>query len=248
MMGHSMFRTIVFSAFGAALAVCLAVSALQFFTTEPLILHAEQFEGGAVHDHDAAASSVANPLLVLVHTAGTADAAAVAEEWAPADGIERTLFTVLANFVIAFAVSLLLLGAMVLRGDPIDARLGLLWGIAGFAAISLLPALGLPPELPGTPAADILERQTWWLATAGASAAGIALLVFGRSWALMAAGVVLIVAPHVVGAPPPPSHDVTYPGALAGEFVVASLVVGAALWSLSGLAAGWFYQRFSGAR
>jgi cobalt transporter subunit CbtA len=239
-----MFKTIVFSAFGAALAVCLAVSALQFVTTEPLILHAEQFEGGA-HDHAAAASAV-NPLLVLVHTASAQEASdAEEEDWGPADGIERTLYTVLANFVVAFAVSLLLLGAMVLKGDPIDARRGLLWGIAGFAAISLLPALGLPPELPGTPAAGIFERQTWWLAAAAASTGGIALLVFGRHWALMVAGVVLILAPHVVGAPEPPSHEVTYPGALAGEFVVASLVVSAALWSLSGLSAGWLYQRFA---
>jgi len=294
-----MFKTIVFSAFGAALAVCLAVSARQFVTTEPLILHAEQFEGGA-HDHASASSaaSVEKPrpsrlgltashlrvrffgeqpphpevrdgdsrraskdeavvqlasaskfeetTLVLVHTAGPEVAgAAEAEEWGPADGLERTLYTVLANFVIGFAVSLLLLGAMVLKGDPIDARRGLLWGIAGFAALSLLPALGLPPELPGTPAADIFERQTWWLAAAAASAGGIALLVFGRHWALMAAGVALILAPHVVGAPLPPSHDVTYPGALAGEFVIASLVVSALLWSLSGLAAGGLYERFS---
>ena len=54
-----MFRTIVFSAFGAGLAVCLSVSALQSFTTEPLILHAEEFEGQAptVHDHGAAMST-----------------------------------------------------------------------------------------------------------------------------------------------------------------------------------------------
>lgn len=51
-----MFRTIVFSAFGAGLVVCVVISALQFFTTEPLILHAEQFEGTADsgHHHDAA--------------------------------------------------------------------------------------------------------------------------------------------------------------------------------------------------
>ena len=41
-----MFRNIVVSAFGAALAVCLAVTALQLVTTEPLILHAEEFEVG----------------------------------------------------------------------------------------------------------------------------------------------------------------------------------------------------------
>jgi predicted cobalt transporter CbtA len=74
---------------------------------------------------------------------------------------------------------------------------------------------------------------------------GIALLAFGRNWGLIAAGVALLVAPHVVGAPLPPSHDVSYPGALAGEFVVASMVASAVLWSLSGFAAGWLHQRLS---
>jgi cobalt transporter subunit CbtA len=227
-----MFKTIVFSAFGAGLAVCLAVSALQFVTTEPLILHAEEFEGAPAPD--------ATPI---------PDAAAVhgheEEAWGPADGIERTAYTVLANLVVGFAVSLMLLGGMAIKGDPIDARRGLLWGVAGFAAVSLLPALGLPPELPGTPAADIYDRQLWWLGAAVASAAGIGLLAFGRNWGLLLAGVALLIAPHVIGAPAPPSHDVSYPGALAGEFVVASMVVSAVLWSLSGLAAGWLHQRLS---
>jgi cobalt transporter subunit CbtA len=223
-----MFRTIVFSAFGAGLAVCLAVSALQFVTTEPLILHAEEFEGAAAESHEHAAPAIDD-----------------AEEWGPADGIERAAYTVAANLVVGFAVSLMLLGAMALKGDPIDAKRGLLWGVAGFAAVSLLPALGLPPELPGTPAADIAGRQLWWLATAAASAAGIALLAFSRNWGLIAAGVVLLVAPHVIGAPVPPSHEVSYPGALAGEFVVASMVGSAVLWSLSGLTAGWLHHRLS---
>ncbi len=228
-----MFKTIVFSAFGAGLAVCLAVSALQFVTTEPLILHAEEFEGAPAPDAAAAPGPEAT-----VHEHEE-------EEWGPADGIERTAYTVLANLVVGFAVSLMLLGGMAIKGDPIDARRGLLWGLAGFAAVSLLPGLGLPPELPGTPAADIYDRQLWWLGAAAASAIGIGLLAFSRNWGLLAAGVALLIAPHVIGAPAPPSHDVSYPGALAGEFVVASLVVSAVLWSLSGLAAGWLHQRLS---
>lgn len=230
-----MLKIIVFSAFGAGLLVCLAVSALQFVTTGPMILHAEAFEGSAVHDQGAASNGVA---VAHVHSHD-------AETWAPDGRIERGAYTVLANLVIAFAVSLMLLGAMTLKGDPIDARRGLLWGIAGFAALSLLPSLGLPPELPGTPGAEIVARQGWWLATAAASIAGIALIAFGRHWGAKAAGVLLLVAPHAAGAPAPPSHDVGYPGALAGEFVVASLAVSALLWSLSGLTAGWLHQRLS---
>jgi cobalt transporter subunit CbtA len=237
-----MFKNLVVSAFGAGLLVCLGVSALQLVTTEPLILHAEEFEDGEGEGDDHGA---APPASLRSVSAGGDTHAHGEEEWAPGDGFERAAYTVLANLVIAFAVSLMLLGAMVLKGDPIDARSGLLWGIAGFAALSLLPAFGLPPELPGTPAADIIARQLWWLGAAAASAAGIALIAFAQHWGLKAAGVALLVAPHVIGAPAPPSHDVTYPGALAGEFVVASLVVSALLWSLSGLAAGWLHQRLS---
>lgn len=243
-----MFKTIVFSAFGAGLFVCLTVSALQFVSTEPLILHAEKFEGGAAegHDHGATTSEAGGTTAGEGHVhEDTSGHVHDDEEWAPADGAERAAYTVLANLVIGFAISLMLLGGMALKGDPIDARRGLLWGAAGFAAVSLLPALGLPPELPGTPAADIIQRQTWWLGAAAASAAGIALIAFGRNWMAKAAGVALLVAPHVVGAPLPPSHDVTYPGALAGEFVIASLIVSALLWSLSGLAAGWLHQLLS---
>jgi cobalt transporter subunit CbtA len=242
-----MFRTIVFSAFGAGLAICLGITALQAVTTEPLILHAETFEGGkAPHGHDASALPEAPSgggwFAAWAHETA---AAGEAEEWGPADGFERTAYTALANLVVGIAASLVLLGFMVFRGGPIDARTGLLWGVGAFFAFSLLPSLGLPPELPGTPAAEIVSRQTWWLATAGLSAVGIALIVFGRQWWMWAAGAILIVAPHVVGAPVPPSHDVAYPGALAGEFVIASLVVSAALWLAAGALSAWLYQRQS---
>jgi cobalt transporter subunit CbtA len=231
-----MFRTILLSALGAGLVACVAITTVQTFTTEPLILHAEAFEGGGhSHAHDAAATP---------HDHAVASAEETGE-WSPADGAERTLFTALANLVIGVGVSLMLLAVMVLAGRPISARAGLLWGGAAFVAVSLLPALGLPPELPGTPAADILDRQVWWLGTAAASAIGLALVAFGGGWLATIAGLAIIVAPHVIGAPLPPSHDVTYPGALAGEFVIASLVVSAVLWSFSGAAAGWLYQRLA---
>ena len=148
--------------------------------------------------------------------------------------------------MIGVSVSLILLGAMLLKGDPIDARSGLLWGAAGFVAVSLLPGLGLPPELPGTPAADIFSRQAWWLGTAAVSAAAIFALIYSRQWWVRIAALAAIVAPHVIGAPKPPSFEATYPAGLAGEFVVASIVVSAVLWSLSGLTVGWLYGRVAG--
>jgi cobalt transporter subunit CbtA len=236
-----MFRTIVISAFGAGLAVCLAVTALQAVTTEPLILHAETFEtaGVAAHDHGAAIAMASESVPAVEERHHDASA------WEPADGFERNAYRLVANLVIGIAISLMLLGVMALKGDPIDARRGLLWGIGGFIAVSLLPSLGLPPELPGTPAAEIVGRQVWWLGTAAASAGGIALIVFGRHWGMWIGGLALIVIPHVIGAPAPPSGEVAYPGALAGEFVVASLVVSATLWLVAGAASGWLHQRLS---
>ncbi len=238
-----MFKTILLSALGAGVAVCIAITVVQTFTTEPLILHAEAFEGGS-HDHAAPAPDPGDAAAAHTHD-GAVDAVTEAEEWSPADGVERTLFTALANLVIGVAASLILLGLMVLSGRSIDVRTGLLWGAGAFVAVSLLPSLGLPPELPGTPAGDILERQTWWIGTAIVSGLGIALIAFGGHWVVKLGGLVLLVLPHVIGAPVPPSHDVAYPGALAGEFVIASLVVSAVLWSLSGAAAGWLFERLS---
>jgi cobalt transporter subunit CbtA len=281
-----MFRTIVFSAFGAAIAVGVCVSLLQAFTTTPLILDAEKYEGGA-HAYGATAGTpmLSSPAGSTAGRAGEGDPvdttvsgysptsftgppsldwpsadlaagdrywfASGAEDqdgdaWAPADGFERLAYAVLANAVIGFGIALMLLGLMVAKGDPIDLRRGLLWGVAGFFAVSLLPSLGLPPELPGTPAADLTARQTWWFATAAASAGGIALTAFGRRWWMVAAGAALVVAPHLIGAPQPASHDVPYPGGLAGQFVAASLIVSATMWTLAGAASGWLYRRLAG--
>jgi cobalt transporter subunit CbtA len=112
-------------------------------------------------------------------------------------------------------------------------------------AASLLPSLGLPPELPGSVAAEIDSRQAWWLATAAASAVGIGLMVFGRAWPWRIAGLILLVVPHAIGAPEPPTHEAAYPAGLASEFVIASLVLSFVLWSLSGLVAGWLHQRLA---
>ncbi len=243
-----MFKTIIVSAFGAGLVVAATLSVVQSVTTEPLLFHAETFEGAeapaaAPHEH---ANGEAH-----AHDTTPAEAAAAPahehdpDEWGPADGFERTAYTFLANLLMGVGVSAVLLGLMSVRGGAINARTGVLWGVAGFFAAALLPSLGLTPELPGTPAAELEARQVWWLATAAASAIGIALIVFSQSWLLKVAGLVIGVLPHVVGAPVPPSLEAAYPAVLAAEFATASLVVSALLWAGSGVAAGWLYQRLS---
>jgi len=248
-----MFKTIILSAFGAGLAVGVALSVVQAVTTEPLILHAETFENAEPAPAAAAVPHEHSTTEAHAHEAAVpaaTEAAAPAHEhdedaWSPEDGFERTAYTLLANLLMGVGVSAVLLGLMSVRGGKIDAGTGVLWGVAGFFAASLLPSLGLSPELPGTAAAEITSRQVWWLSTAAASAIGLALIVFSGSWLLKLAGLVIGVLPHVIGAPVPPTLEASYPAGLGGEFVAASLVVSALLWALSGLFSGWLYQRLS---
>jgi cobalt transporter subunit CbtA len=126
----------------------------------------------------------------------------------------------------------------------VDPMTGLAFGAAAFAAFGLAPALGLPPELPGTAAAALGARQAWWAATAAATLAGLAMF-FGcrRPW-LRAAGLLLLTLPHLAGAPHPEVPSALAPEALQREFVVASLTASAVFWialgGLTGFFARWF--------
>jgi cobalt transporter subunit CbtA len=236
-----MLRTLILAAAAAGVAAGLVTAALQHVTTTPIIIEAEKYETGApAHDHSAALDLTSTQVTLATH--GEAEA----EEWAPADGIERTFFTALATTVIGVGFSLALLGAMVLTGIRIDARTGLAFGVAGFAAVALAPALGLPPEIPGSGAAELSDRQLWWAFAAAATAGGLAALLLGRQIALRITGVVLIALPHIVGAPHAEAYASTAPAELAGHFAAASLVVTAVFWAVLGSASGGIFNWLAG--
>lgn len=234
------FRNIVFTAVLVGLIAGLAVSAMQAVGTTPLILQAETFEnaGGEAapaHTHDAVAP---------------ADHHHDAEAWAPADGFERNAYTIAANVLTAIGYALVLTALISLRGSEGGWREGLFWGLAGFAAVMLAPMIGLPPELPGSPAAALGARQTWWIATVAATAGGIALLAFrrGEPWAAVLA-VVLIAAPHVIGAPlPPEGEHALAPLPLERRFMVLATVTSFMFWIIVGTLSGLFLKRFDVAR
>ncbi len=225
-----MLRRILWTALAAGLVAGVFVSLAQEIEVVPLILEAETYEAGAA-PHDEAAAAAGGE-----HEDGA---------WAPGDGIERALFTFLANLLTAVGFALLLGAGFALHGGPVDARRGALWGLAGFAAFALAPAVGLAPELPGSVAADLGARQVWWLGTAVATAGGIALIVFARARWLKALGVALIAVPHLIGAPRPDGHGGALPPELAAEFAVASLVVAAMFWAVLGTASGYIYRRLT---
>ncbi len=243
-----MLTRLVTAALAAAIVAGLSSSLIQAFTTTPMIIQAEQYEGGGhaagfgsfhLAHHTDQGTGVARPPLVLT------DAGEAVDEWAPEDGLERTLFTSLAATGTYFGLALVLLGAMILANARIDARQGLIWGAAAFAATGLAPALGLSPELPGAAAADLAARQYWWLGTVIATAAGLFLaLRVSTIWAI-GLGIALMAAPHVIGAPHPEAFTSQVPSELSGHFAAASLVVSAIGWALAGSVAGYTWQRLA---
>jgi cobalt transporter subunit CbtA len=231
----SLFRNVVLAAALSGLVAGVAMTGIQMVTTVPLILEAETFEdAGDSHEHGANAQETTVP------------APAEPEAWAPADGIERTTYTTLANIVTAIGFALVLIVAAELAGGIASWRQGLFWGLAGFAVFTLAPGLGLPPELPGMPAGPLGTRQLWWVATAAATAGGLALLVFKHSAGMTLLGLALIVLPHIVGAPKPESFETAVPGALHHDFVAAVVVSSFIFWALLGGTAGYLRSRKAG--
>lgn len=236
----TVFRNVVFIAALAGLVSGVVMAGMQAYATVPLILQAETFESAGVpaHDHGAAADAGTPAEAVPAHDHDE-------EGWAPADGFERFFFTTLSNIVTGIGFGLVLVAVSELAGGIANWRQGLFWGFAGFAVFTLAPGLGLPPELPAMPAADLVARQTWWIGTVAATAAGLALIAFRSSLPLALLGVALIVAPHVVGAPQPESHESPIPDDLHHSFVVAVTMTNLVFWVVLGAAVGFFRQRMA---
>ncbi len=240
-----MIRKVFTTALLAGFLAGLIISLVQEFTTTPLILHAEEYENAG--PEKAALSlpaQTAEARIYLAHAGGPADHQE--REWAPADGIERSLYTSGANVIAGIGFSLLLVAAFTLHGRPVNGRTGLLWGIAGFTVFSLAPALGLAPEAPGAIAAELSLRQGWWVLTAACTAAGLWLLFFRQQRGLNILGLVIIALPHIIGAPHPTEMGGNTPPELAAAFAAASLVVSAVFWALMGWLNGMLFARFGG--
>ncbi len=224
----------------SGILVAIAMTILQFFATVPLILQAEVYESAAEaeapaatagHDHGAVAMTAA-------HDHGD-------EEWEPADGFQRMSLTAVANVVTAIGFGLLLVAASEFAGGIRRWREGFFWGLAGFAVFTLAPGLGLPPELPAMPAAELAPRQVWWVGAVVATAAGLALIVWGRGPAIALLGAALLIAPHLVGAPQPPTHESPVPEDLHHRFVVAVTITNLVFWLLLGYAVAVLRPRFA---
>jgi len=223
----------------AGLVAGLLIAALQQFTTTPLILAAETYEKPAA---TAPATTAAAP---APHSHAGGEAHVHGEGWKPADGMPRFFFTAITTVVTAVGAAFVLIAAMIFAGVPIDERRALAWAIAGFVACGLAPAAGLAPELPGSAAADLVGRQLWWVGTALATAVGLWAFLGDHTPIVRIGGIVLLLAPHVIGAPHPHELESKVPAELAAQFTALSLVVQAMLWALVGIGIGLLWPKFA---
>ena len=177
------------------------------------------------------------------------------EAWAPGEGLERTAYSLLANLLASTGFAAILMALMcqfcLRRRDAISWSHGALWGLAGYIALFLAPAIGLPPEIPGGMAAEVVDRQLWWALTALSVSIGLGLIAFSRA-RLKPVGLLFLALPYLIGAPgidgprfphPDPSvaEALVY---LHQQFVVISAVTNLVFWLILGLAGSLAFNRW----
>ncbi len=240
-----MIAKLLLAAIAAGLVAGALMTGVQQLRLVPLISQAEVYEQGG-HHHDAADAGG----LSLVAPAQAHDAAAAGggggDDGDRLFGVSRYTGSFMANLVVGAGYGLLLAAVVLLTGRSITLRSGLLWGAGAWVAVHLMPALGLPPELPGMPVADLTARQVWWVSTVLASAAGIYLLAFRPQVSAKVVGIALLAAPQIAGAPQPPSLDSALPAVLAAEFAAGALASTLFFWLVLGLGLGAVMDRVGG--
>ncbi len=222
----------------------LLLAAIQHFTVAPMLLEAETYEktgvAGSDHDQQSAASH-----------AGRHAGHGHGEVWSPQDGFERSFFTFANTMIIGIGFALILVACYAIRTmvsesgmrqSRVNWRWGVIWGLGGFAAFHLAPALGLPPELPGAAAGDLGARQAWWWLTVILTGGGLLVLAFVPG-SIRWLGLALLAIPHLLGAPQAGSHAGLAPPELANAFVVISLVTNAVFWIMLGALSAFLYDR-----
>jgi cobalt transporter subunit CbtA len=238
-----MIGRLVLAALIAGMAAGVILAGIQHVRITPLILEAEVFEkaaGAAEAPAPAPATTTPDAAATTAHDHEHAAAA----EWEPQDGLQRTLSTSVATLLAGAGFALALAGVSLLTGIAITPANGLLWGICGFLCVTVATGAGLPPELPGMPAGDLIGRQVWWVGTIIATGIGIYLIATKRSLVPIVAAVMIIALPHIIGAPQPPTHETTVPAGLAAEFASNTVAAAAVFWSLIGLFLGLAFQKF----
>lgn len=250
-----MIQRMVTSALFAGVAAGLLAALLHFAFVQKYILLGEEYETGAAVHFAGVAGAVdgaesethTHDLTTTEHDHGAESAqGSVNADEDETNPLKRNALTIVFFALLYSAYGLMLVAGFALAqhfGQRVTSREGLLWGFAGFACLHLAPALGLAPELPGTAAADLTDRQLWWAATAICTAVGLAMIGYGRKprWIVLALAVLAL--PHLIGAPELEGFSGVAPPEVASAFAARTLAVGLAAWGVMGWLAGWYWNR-----
>lgn len=220
-----MFTRILTSALFAGVAAGLLIALLQYVFVQPVLLHAELYESGALVHFGPDPVSAVQPL--------------------PGFDLMRDLLSILFTMLIYCGYALAMIALMSVaqeRGAQITPTNGMIWGVAGFVAAHLAPGFSLAPEVPGVAAADVGLRQMWFFPTVAAAVAAMWLLAFHRNAMGVAAAAFLLIAPHIIGAPQPAQFAGPVPTELGALFAVRALGVGLAAWVVLGALCAYFWN------
>ena len=131
------------------------------------------------------------------------------------------------------------------RRTKLSPKQGVIWGLAGFIAVHFAPGFSLAPEGPGVAAADVYARQFWWFATVACAASAMWIIAFGSGVIALGTAAILLLAPHIIGAPQPDTFTGPVPTELSALFASRAFGVGMVAWVLLGVFSAFFWQRES---
>jgi len=217
-----LFRRLIFSAILIGIFSGVILSTSQMVAVTPILLAAEVYE-------------VADEPMPAGHQHHQE------KEWAPQEGSERTGYTIIANILaaIGFASFILVLLSHLKSQQLIEFNIkhGLLCGLGCYLVFFVMPSLGLPPEIPGSKADALQNRQSWWLLAVIASAIGLLILAF-TPLKFKFIGLISLAVPFVIGAPHLDGPDFTHPDPQAvnalmdlhQQFIVATSISNFLFW------------------
>lgn len=216
---------VLVSALFAGIVAGLISALLQLMFVQPVLLHAELYESGELVHFGSAAVS-AHPEL-------------------PGFNALRDGMSILFAALVYTGYAMILIALMSIaeqRGHEITPRNGILWGLSGFIAFHFAPGLSLAPEVPGVASADLGLRQIWWFSTVISAGLAMWLLAFGKNSIAYGIAALLLLAPHVIGAPMPSTFTGPVPTEIGSLFTARAFGIGMVSWVILGACAGYFWN------
>ncbi|WP_456490388.1 CbtA family protein [Marinobacter nauticus] len=243
-----MFRSLIFGACLIGVITGLLLTAVQSVGVTPTLLAAEQFESSE------APAEVAHTHHNHTHGEGeSADHHHDPDVWAPEEGTERWLYTALSNVLAAIgfsAIMLVVMNQLYVRGRlRLTPAHGLFIGACSYLVVFVAPAIGLPPEIPGTASPALMSRQLWWVFAVLSVAIGLGVLFLARRWKKVLAFPLLVLPYGFVPVHTGPlfeNPDATVVAslmALHSDFIWISAITNLFFWLSVGLLCALILQR-----